>query len=56
MSSATASNHNSKIKLWLYGTRTAKQKDGGRSDGKKGVEAFAMEYAVDLLTAKVLSD
>ncbi|WP_336724695.1 hypothetical protein [Achromobacter ruhlandii] len=56
VSAATATNHNGKIKLWLYGTRTTKQKDGGRGDGKKGIEALAMEYAADLLTAKGLCD
>lgn len=56
VSAATATNHNGKIKLWLYGTRTTKQKDGGRGDGKKGVEALAMEYAADLLAAKGLCD
>ncbi|MFY1957098.1 hypothetical protein ACOTCL_29075 [Achromobacter xylosoxidans] len=56
VSAATATNHNGKIKLWLYGTRTTKQKDGGRGEGKKGVEALAMEYATDLLTAKGLCD
>lgn len=56
VSAATATNHNGKIKLWLYGTRTTKQKGGGRGDGKKGVEALAMEYAADLLTAKGLCD
>lgn len=56
VSAATATNHNGKIKLWLYGTRTTKQKDGGRGEGKKGIEALAMEYATDLLTAKGLCD
>ncbi|WP_133434311.1 hypothetical protein [Achromobacter xylosoxidans] len=56
VSAATATNHNGKIKLWLYGTRTTKQKDGGRGEGKKGIEALAMEYAADLLTAKGLCD
>ncbi|RBL87885.1 hypothetical protein DDE05_00470 [Streptomyces cavourensis] len=56
VSAATATNHNGKIKLWLYGTRTTKQKDGGRGDGKKGIEALAMEYATDLLAAKGLCD
>lgn len=56
VSAATATNHNGKIKLWLYGTRTTKKTDGGRGDGKKGVEALAMEYAADLLTAKGLCD
>lgn len=54
VSAATATNHNGKIKLWLYGTRTIKQKDGGRGPGQKGVEALAMEYAADLLSAKGL--
>ncbi|CAB3680918.1 hypothetical protein [Achromobacter kerstersii] len=56
VSAATATNHNGKIKLWLYGTRTTKQKGGERSAGQKGVEALAMEYAADLLSAKGLCD
>lgn len=56
VSAATASNHNGKIKLWLYGTRTTKQKDGQRGEGKQGVEALAMQYAADLLAAKGLCD
>ena len=56
VSAATATNHNGKIKLWLYGTRTTKQKGGGRGAGQKGVEALAMDYAVDLLSAKGLCD
>jgi hypothetical protein len=55
-STATATNYNGKIKLWLYGTRTIKQKSGERSAGQKGVEALAMEYAADLLAAKGLCD
>lgn len=56
VSAATATNHNGKIKLWLYGTRTTKQKGGERGAGQKGVEALAMEYAADLLSAKGLCD
>ncbi|MNQ67534.1 hypothetical protein D3C85_820610 [compost metagenome] len=56
VSAATATNHNGKIKLWLYGTRTTKQKGGERSAGQKGVEALAMEHAADLLSAKGLCD
>ncbi|KAK50449.1 hypothetical protein L576_1727 [Bordetella bronchiseptica OSU054] len=56
VSAATATNHNGKIKLWLYGTRTTKQKGGERGAGQKGVEALAMEYAADLLAAKGLCD
>lgn len=56
VSAATATNHNGKIKLWLYGTRTTKQKEGERGAGQKGVEALAMEYAADLLSAKGLCD
>ncbi|WP_191578595.1 MULTISPECIES: hypothetical protein [Achromobacter] len=56
VSAATATNHNGKIKLWLYGTRTTKQKGGERGAGEKGVEALAMEYAADLLSAKGLCD
>lgn len=56
VSAATATNHNGKIKLWLYGTRTTKQKGGERGTGQKGVEALAMEYAADLLAAKGLCD
>ncbi|MNR58190.1 hypothetical protein D3C85_1791260 [compost metagenome] len=56
VSVATATNHNGKIKLWLYGTRTTKQKCGERGAGQKGVEALAMEYAADLLSAKGLCD
>lgn len=56
VSAATATNHNGKVKLWLYGTRTTKQKDGGRGEGRKGVEARAMEFAADLLIAKGLCD
>lgn len=55
-SAATATNYNGKIKLWLYGTRTTKQKGGERGAGQKGVEALAMEYAADLLSAKGLCD
>lgn len=56
VSAATATNHNGKIKLWLYGTRTTKQKGSDRGAGQKGVEALAMEYAADLLSAKGLCD
>lgn len=56
VSAATATNHNGKIKLWLYGARTTKQKGGERGAGQKGVEALAMEYAADLLAAKGLCD
>ena len=56
VSAATATNHNGKIKLWLYGTRTTKQKGGERGAGQKGVEALAMEHAADLLSAKGLCD
>lgn len=56
VSAATATNHNGKIKLWLYGTRTTKQKGGERGAGLKGVEALAMEHAADLLSAKGLCD
>lgn len=56
VSAATATNHNGKIKLWLYGTRTTRQKGGIRGAGQKGVEALAMEYAGDLLSAKGLCD
>lgn len=56
VSAATATNHNGKIKLWLYGTRTTKEKDGQRGEGRQGVEALAMQYATDLLTAKGLCD
>jgi hypothetical protein len=56
VSAATATNHNGKIKLWLYGTRTTKQKRGERGAGQKGVEALAMEFAADLLSAKGLCD
>lgn len=55
VSAATATNHNGKIKL-LYGTRTTKQGDGERGEGKKGVEALAMEFAAVLLIAKSLCD
>jgi hypothetical protein len=55
-SAATATNYNGKIKLWLYGTRTTKQKGGERGAGQKGIEALAMEYAADLLSAKGLCD
>lgn len=56
VSAGTATNHHSKIKLWLYGTRTTKHHSGIRSEGKKGTEVRAIEYAADLLTAKVLCD
>ncbi|MNL53332.1 hypothetical protein D3C87_1765680 [compost metagenome] len=56
VSAGTATNHNGKIKLWLYGTRTTKQKGGERGAGLKGVEALAMEHAADLLSAKGLCD
>lgn len=54
VSVSTATNHNGKIKLWLHGTRTTKEKDGGRGPGSKGVEALAMEYISDVLTAQGL--
>lgn len=54
VSVSTATNHNGKIKLWLHGTRTTKEKDGGRGAGSKGVEALAMEYISDVLAAKGL--
>jgi hypothetical protein len=56
VSAATATNHNGKIKLWLYGTRTTKLKGGARGAGEKGVEALAMEVAADLLAGKGLCD
>lgn len=56
VSAATATNHNGKIKLWLYGTRTTKLKGGARGAGEKGVEALAMEMAADLLAGKGLCD
>ncbi|KXJ64247.1 hypothetical protein AXY46_22825 [Achromobacter xylosoxidans] len=52
VSVATATNHNGKIKLWLYGTRTTKQKGGERGADQKGVEALEIEYAADVLSAR----
>nr|WP_314363425.1 hypothetical protein [uncultured Achromobacter sp.] len=54
VSVATATNHNGKIKLWLHGSRTTKEKNGARGDGNKGVEAVAMDYITDVLVAKQL--
>lgn len=52
VSAATATNHNSAISIWLRGTRTTKQQDGNRGDGKIGEESVALAHITDLLSAQ----